>query len=180
MTLTPTYSNIFSFRLLTYSITFEELLFFDSYVTNIANSVYSFFQKNDRLKSMYTVSNLLVHFLLDRIDHIKNTIVLFSVAIFNTPYKSVVKNFTTAHCPCISCKINYLPTTLFDINLFNYFQQLKKESFEFQCFLLTVIEKIYETQAVHKILFQRLHPELNNDAIHLFVHSAPTEKIKNI
>ena len=176
MSLTPTYSNIFSFRLLTNSITFEEILFFDTYITTVANTVYSFFDKNDRLKSMYTISNLLVHYLLDRIDHTKNTIVLFSVTIFNKPDKSLEKNFKLGHCPCISCKFNYLPTTLLDVNLFSYFQQLKKESFELQCFILTVIEKIYETQTVHKILFQRLHPDLNNDAIHLFVHSAPKEK----
>lgn len=176
MTLTPTYCNVFSFRLLTYSITLEELIFFDTYLTNVSNSVYSFFTKTDRLKSMYTVSNLLVHHLLDRIDHTKNTLQLYSLSMFNKQYVTLKKNFLLEQCKCISCRFQYLPTSVLDINLLNYFQQLIKETYEYQCFLLTVIEKIYETQAVHKILFQCLHPELNPDAVNLFVHSKMTKK----
>ena len=176
MTLIPSAANFFSYRILSKNITPSEIVNYDCYITSLSDLIIEFFQNNNSLKSIYSLSNLLVHYLVDRIDHLKSTLHLFSNVKLQHQFTPTQYKNTLNRCQCISCSLKSIPSNLSNIDLLCYFNQLKQESYEVQFYCLTVIEKIYEIQTVHVILIQHLRPDLTLELAKKFVHENIKEK----
>lgn len=175
MNLVPSAANFFSYRILSKNITSNEIVYYDSYITSISNFIFDFFQNNTSLKANYSISNLLVHYLLDRIDHLKATLCFFAMVKLQHPFSPATYKHNFSQCNCITCSFKEIPSNLRNVDLLNYFCQLQQESYEVQFYCLTILEKIYEVQTVHVILIQHLRPDLSPELAKKFVHENPKE-----
>lgn len=176
MNLVPSAANFFSYRILSKNITSNEIVNYDSYITSISNTIFDFFQTNNSLKSTYSISNLLVHYVVECIKHLKSTLHVFAIIKLQHPFSPATFKHNFDECNCISCCFKEIPSNLKNIDLLSYFYQLQQESYEVQFFCLTILEKIYEIQTVHIILIQNLRPDLSLELAKKFVHDHQKEK----
>lgn len=166
----PTETWFFSFKILSNEINLTDIINFSNYLNDTALVTFNHLQTNDEIRSILSISVLLIHYFLNRIEHLQTTLDLLAVSKFSTHIVKPTKSIEFKNCLCILCKFPEIASTFNpDSDLLNFFQSLKNKTFVTKTFILSILEKVYEIQSIHKTIICHLFPQMNYEEITQFI-----------
>ena len=166
----PSVTWLFSYKVLSNELNLTDVKNFNNYLNETALITFQQLQKNNEIKSVLSISVLLIHYFLNRIEHLQTTLDLLAVSKFSTSIFKPPKLYDLKNCSCILCKFPEIATTFTpESDILSFFQSLQNKSFNTKTFILAILEKVYEIQCIHTTIICHLFPQMNYEEITQFV-----------
>ena len=165
----PSNSILLSFKLLSRTFSNMDIENYNQYITNLAHTTFVTLQSDVELMSNYSVHLLLIHYLIEQIEHLQKSLDSLTTLAFENPLTFIEKQYNLKNCCCIYCKFPYLCTAPLDIRMSFLFTYIEHVETRTRLFILTVIEKLLEIQNIHTLTMQYLYPQMSSENVRRYV-----------
>lgn len=166
----PSLTWFFTFKILSKTFTLTDIKNYQQFLKTTALNAFKQLQDNKELKSILSVSVLLTHYFINRIEHLITSLELFATSKFSILIEKQPPLYDIKTCSCIVCKFPDISSAfILDTNLINFFQELQRKTFATRMFTLAIFEKIYEIQCIHTTIINQLYPQMNSNDVLQYV-----------